>query len=287
MALQRIDRLTEHYRVPINLARALLHGFGPDDLFASGQTDLQLLQFSLPRLFELMVHRLVVESLGATSVTVSYQDEDLRAIVDGTGATYRAVRPDIALYVGGRPIGVIDVKFKPRYVEGYPGTVPESARVTSDDLYQLFFYQVRLQHRYGLDEPPPCLIFAPQLDEGPGYDATRRSVNWHGARAWHGLTIASIRLISALASLRRGETSQEVLASTSELQTHLDDWVRRSGNYSGNGGAMSSCPACGSSRVSFVRVASEPREWAAFEGETTGRMACRDCGFEWKRPPEE
>jgi hypothetical protein len=32
-------------------------------------------------------------------------------------------------------------------------------------------------------------------------------------------------------------------------------------------------------------LASEPPELAAFEGETTGRMACRDCGFDGSERP--
>ena len=140
VAERGIDRLTENYRPVLALSRALVLGFSPEDVFSGMSTPFQTLEFSLPLLFERFAFRILRQAGAELDLDVRYRESDPEAILDGLGQGYRRVEPDIVLFRGGRAVGVVDAKYKPRYVAGLPAKpIPPQDRVSNADIYQLFF----------------------------------------------------------------------------------------------------------------------------------------------------
>ena len=115
--------------------------------------------------------------MAAASVHLETRTQHNRgdALVDAEGDTYRRVRPDVVLFRGGVPVGVLDAKYKARYT-----VYRESAyRISSADIYQLFFYSERIARLYHLPTAIPGFIVAPTLNlADPEVPRTRRTVFW-------------------------------------------------------------------------------------------------------------
>jgi hypothetical protein len=86
--------------------------------------------------------------------------------LDLEGKQYASVRPDIEVWRGEKPIGVIDAKYK-SYWMAADDTLKPLKKISNEDLYQLFFYQQRMQHKYNLTRSPFAIIMSPlpEVDE--------------------------------------------------------------------------------------------------------------------------
>lgn len=177
--VRRLSRLTEHYRPALALARALTLGLAPTDLVNQGATGLNNLEFSLPTLYEDFLLRLLTPCAGKLGLELDFKHRYFEALTDAEGSPYRAVEPDIVVLRGGEPVGIIDAKFKPRYVSPSPADSDSPiGRVTNDDIYQLFFYQSRLQSIGQLSRLPRAVILAPLLNGSASSSVARRTVLW-------------------------------------------------------------------------------------------------------------
>jgi hypothetical protein len=178
-AHRRTNRLTSHYCPALALSHALVSGCGPADLFDGTGMPAPHFEFSLPDLFEQVLARLLRPLAQRFGAEVRFKEKDRDALVDGAGRTYREVEPDISIWLAGKPVAVLDAKFKPRYMEALPdGTVATSSRVTNEDIYQLLFYQSRLQRAYATATAPSAWIVAPRIGAPtpPCMDAT--TIRW-------------------------------------------------------------------------------------------------------------
>lgn len=219
----RMTRLEDHYEIPLTLSVAFAQNASISDVFASGKGEMPAIEFSLPELFEAFVERCLREGFRGTTVDVRVQFRDRTAIFDGFGAPYREVRPDFVLFRDGLPVAVVDAKFKPRYLRGgATGRLPKRNRVSSRDIYQLSFYQARLQARYSLPEPPRAYIVAPKLDGSermPGRE--RRRIRWKDERAagnGFGLDVLPFPVEAVLTAVKKGGSPASVFRSNSELE---------------------------------------------------------------------
>lgn len=179
-AARRLSRLTEHYRPALALSRALTLGLAPADLVNDGATGLNNLEFPLPSLYENFLLRLLTPCAARLGLELDFKHRYFEALTDADGTTYRRVEPDIVVLKGGKPVGVIDAKFKPRHVSSAPedAALPE-ARVTNEDLYQLFFYQSRLQSIGQLPHLPRAVILAPLFGDQASSSIAKRTVMWN------------------------------------------------------------------------------------------------------------
>lgn len=91
--------------------------------------------------------------LGSGDFEVQAQKGDYRALLDGEGRHYASVRPDLEVWNSEHLVGVIDAKYKP-YWRARDEVLKPSRKLANEDLYQLFFYQQRLQRKYNLMKPP-------------------------------------------------------------------------------------------------------------------------------------
>lgn len=180
-AEQRISRLTEHYRPALTLSRAITFGLSPIDLETTGTASLNHLEFYIPLLFESFLARLLTPYAAMHGLRLSFKASDKRALLDGDGQLYRKIEPDITVLRGRTPVGVIDAKFKPRYLKKKSTYCDEPlAKVTNSDIYQLFFYQARLQFLSHLTSPPRAVIIAPvSIDDTSNMTSLeKRTILW-------------------------------------------------------------------------------------------------------------
>ena len=222
-------RFTEHYSTAITLSRAIVGGAGMPDVFTTGNLATAHFELSLPGLFEQLVLRLF-SSLQRYGIEARFKCVDTGAFISGDGETYRKVEPDITLWREGRPIAVIDAKFKPRYLNAQlNGSVVNSDKVTSEDLYQLFFYQSRLQANYAMSAPPAAFILAPKLDFRPLPTQASRTIYWRSAQG-HGnvLSVESTDFPKLTESLRLGSTEDMLGISCPGFLVQLTDILNRS-----------------------------------------------------------
>lgn len=187
LAAIKTDRLTAHYRLPLAVARALMFGATPVPIDSRLREQMQTLFFDMPRLFELFVTRLLTEAAPSLGISVVGQYRVRRALVDGIGKHYRTVRPDVLISsLAGKPIAVLDAKYKPRYLKRRAG---RPALVTPADTYQMFFYEARIRRRHQLADPLPSAIIAPQLESALPDDRFLR-IRW--AEAGESLQISLV-----------------------------------------------------------------------------------------------
>ncbi|WP_175890338.1 5-methylcytosine restriction system specificity protein McrC [Burkholderia cepacia] len=226
VASRMLSRLTERYRAPLALAQALTLGLAPRTLDTVGNASLNHLEFYLPAIFESFLIRILSPYAKKFGLSLSFKSSDQRALVDASGATYREIEPDIVVYRGDVPVGVIDAKFKPRYVNRRsPSSDEPEAKVTNADIYQLFFYQTRLQMLHNLESPPRAAIIAPSLGEVATASASHRKIRYSEVSSVvpsaSMLSVLPIALAPVLRSLRIAGESQTLETHAPEIAAEL------------------------------------------------------------------
>ncbi|NWF54260.1 MAG: hypothetical protein HXY45_05645 [Syntrophaceae bacterium] len=154
------SRLNEHYRVMHSLTKMLLFNLRPEDFFEEGRQQIFGIVLDMAEVFERFVERLMSDLLCPKGLSLIAQPKDSRALIDDDGYRYASVQPDIEVWHGNRAIGIIDAKYKDYWAKGEDGFKPER-KISNEDLFQLFFYQQRMQRKYGLPSLPFALIAAP------------------------------------------------------------------------------------------------------------------------------
>lgn len=154
------DRLNEHYRVAHALTKMLLYNLRPEEFFKEGQEEVFGVVLDMAEIFERFVERFISDILMPRGFSLIAQHKDSGALIDDNGYRYAGVRPDIEVWLGNRAIGIIDAKYKDYWGSAEDGLNPDR-KISNEDLYQLFFYQQRMQRKYGLPSLPLALIAAP------------------------------------------------------------------------------------------------------------------------------
>ncbi|MCU0290924.1 MAG: McrC family protein [Thermoanaerobaculaceae bacterium] len=156
----RYNRLTDHYRLAHSLSEVILRGLRPSGIFDLGPVTTAGLVLDMAALFERFLEHILALVGSTLGLEMRPQQADRRALVDGEGAVYRAIRPDVVAYRGELPVAVIDAKYKD-YWRGSGYEREPQQRIANDDLYQLFFYSQRLQLKHALARPPKAIIICP------------------------------------------------------------------------------------------------------------------------------
>jgi hypothetical protein len=223
---RQLSRLTDHYRAPLALARAITLGLAPRNLDTVGNASLNHLEFHIPSIFESFLIKILSPFASKYGLSLSFKSVDRRALVDGHGQTYREIEPDIVVYRGETPVGVIDAKFKPRYVvRATLSSESPEAKVTNADIYQLFFYQARLQASHRLPRPPRAIIIAPYLGNIGIGSVEKRTIIWtekdNRAGASSSLSVLPIALAPVLQALRTQSEQDALETYAPEIATEL------------------------------------------------------------------
>jgi hypothetical protein len=212
VARARNTRLTQHYSRALAVAEILVRGSIGSNLFDDARGLVPHFEFSLPSLFERALVRMLAVLAAPYGVEVRFKESDRDALLNGDlSKPYRKVEPDITLWKRGVPIAVVDAKFKPRYFEAdESGFVAADNRVSPEDLYQLFFYQARLQASFRLPAPPAAWIVAPDAKVGPGPSDRWRRIVWAGAddASPTGLTLDAVDLDALATAVQAGDFEQ-------------------------------------------------------------------------------
>lgn len=224
IGFKRLNRLTERYRISLQLARSLMLRIQHDPFHAGGNPAPSVV-LNLAVLLEGVVARIITDAVrdvpGADTVL---QDVDEASFIDDFGDVYRSVRPDLLLRCGGVPVAVFDAKFKPRYVEGPPsGRLPPENRLTTADLYQIAFYQVRAQQRYRLDRPPVAAIVAPHIESRPLSPRSRRTIRWLAEADGLGARVLPLPLGDLVQALRGTMDTSRLIDVAPELRETVFD----------------------------------------------------------------
>ena len=157
---QRYNRLNEHYRVAHALAKMFLFSLRPKSFFQRGSNVIPGVVLDMAWLFEKFVERYVRDIFDRVDVTVRSQSSDYLAMLDAEGHSYASVRPDLEVWSSGKLVGIIDAKYKAYWQGKEQGQKPER-KISNEDLYQMFFYQLRMQKRHNLTRPPLAVLAAP------------------------------------------------------------------------------------------------------------------------------
>lgn len=214
-ARERSDRLTEPYALALRLSELVLRGERPAGLFEAGESSAGF-TLDMAALFEAFVERALREWAEPRGLTVRAQGPDHGAFLDGAGKPYRRVVPDLVVYRDGLPAAVVDAKYKmywPASDEGRP-----ERKVSTTDLYQLFFYAQRLQMKHGLAEPPAAFIASPlPANDERGSDAIGerwRRVTWRAGVEQAGEARLLMVPLTALLRAGKGQPRAGLLAET-------------------------------------------------------------------------
>lgn len=223
VAQSKITRQTEHYRAALRMGEALLFGHAPKHLVPKGNQWLQGMYFHMDRLFEDFLFELLRKGTQHTNLTVRKQFAQGEAFLNAYGRTYMQVRPDIVVFRAGKPVAVIDAKYKPAYMSGGPDVpVDLSYRVSAGDLYQMFFYEARLRHRYESPHPLKTGIVAPLLAHSEPVERPYRSIRFNAAGEIDSavLEVMPLPLDEVLARAREGDFAGG-LSAAGELKEFL------------------------------------------------------------------
>lgn len=158
------NRLNEHYAVAHGLSRMFILGLRPQSFFEAGPQKIFGIVLDMADLFEKFVERILRDSLGPNGFAIKSQCPDKGALLDAEDNVYASVRPDFLVYKANKPAAVIDAKYKQYWPREADGVRPRR-KIANEDIYQLFFYQQRLQRVHNLLAPPSAVIIAPLPDE--------------------------------------------------------------------------------------------------------------------------
>lgn len=160
LAFRGYNRLNEHYCVAHGLCRILLFGLRTESFFDGGKYQVSGIVLDMADMFELFVEKFTADLLRPAGYTLRAQAPDRKALLDGEDCPYASIRPDLELWRGESVCAVIDAKYKPYWKMDSDSAKPVR-KIGNEDLYQLFFYQQRLQRKYHLSSPPKAFIATP------------------------------------------------------------------------------------------------------------------------------
>jgi hypothetical protein len=154
------NRLNQHYFIAHSLSKMFLFGMRPESLFDNGGSVVSGLVLDMAVLFEMFVEKLLRDFFIGRGFKIRIQGPDRNALLDEEGMTYASIRPDFEIFRNHKIIGVIDAKYK-AYWKGVESSNKPTRKISNADLYQLFFYQQRIQRKYSLSKSPIAVIASP------------------------------------------------------------------------------------------------------------------------------
>jgi len=163
-AVKLYNRLNEHYRVAHGLSKMFIFGLRPESFFEAGSQKIFGVVLDMALLFEMFVQRLLEDTLKPGGFLIKSQSPDRGALLDGEDRIYSTVRPDFLVCRDNQVVAVIDAKYKDYWPATPDGSRPQR-KMANEDIYQLFFYQQRIQRLYNLAKPPAAIIAAPFPDD--------------------------------------------------------------------------------------------------------------------------
>lgn len=216
-ANRRLTRQNQAYGPALRLCEALLLGVGIPDSDFEGQLALPV--FNLWPMFEKLVARVVAAIADALGFTVDTQPRFRHFLSDAAGEDYREFRPDIVIKNQAGPSAVLDAKYKPRYVRLNP-LRETSHRISTADMYQLFFYADRLRQQSGLKDPIKACIAAPRYDDGTEMPSkAQRTIRWNeaGTDQTAELRVIPIPVVPIIDAFIQGESCLDAARHATEL----------------------------------------------------------------------
>lgn len=226
------SRLNDHYHVAHSLTRMLLYNIRPEDFFKPGTEEVFGVVLDMAEIFELFVERFMGDLLRPKGFSLASQPRDSRALIDGDGYRYANVQPDIEVWRGDKAIGIIDAKYKEYWATAENGFNP-ARKISNEDLYQVFFYQQRMQRRYGLPSLPAALIASPLPAEDERVEKLVIPERFWRVRFHAGVgndgdvRLALIPVTRFLRLLNRGMASNKAVSCLQEgLDSSLINWPR-------------------------------------------------------------
>jgi len=249
-ALSQLNRLSEHYRPALLLIKFMLDGYKIDSFSDSADIESPYVEFYLPHIFEKFLYRLIGDFLKKSSLNVVEQKYD-DVLIDGDGDNYKRIIPDLLVYSNEKVVGLIDAKFKTRYC-GYINNIKkkDDYKVSSADIYQLFFYQSNLRlkqleeisNRKNISVPyqlffyqrhlklknrkadfPKTIIAVPYFSKfGKILDQSKRTIYWNSGGSKFKITVIPIPIEEILYALEESEGDINLAFSqASELRTYI------------------------------------------------------------------
>ena len=212
---QRYTRHTQHYRLAHNVSEALVLSRRASDLFAPANQVSGGLVIAMPALYEIFCERLLREALAPVGIEVLSQASDRQALVDAVGVSYRSVRPDLILMASGRPLAVLDAKYKD-YANADANGKP-CRKIENADLYQLFFYAQRLAQKHRLAALPDGHIVCPALPEVPLVSDRYRRVSYRAG--------ATVEAVAHLLPLPLEDLLRDLRAFPARAQKRVRDML--------------------------------------------------------------
>jgi hypothetical protein len=175
------NRLNEHYYIAHSLTKMFLFGMRPEYFLENDTSVVSGLVLDMAVLFERFVEKLIKDLFQGHGFKVRIQGPDRNALLDKAGKTYACIRPDLEIFKDDKIIGVIDAKYK-AYWKGKENRKP-SKKISNEDLYQLYFYQQRIQRKCNLSNPPIAFIASPlpaedERNDSPILSERFRRVFW-------------------------------------------------------------------------------------------------------------
>lgn len=152
------NRLNQHYKEPIELAKLLVSESGIRDLFSAGETKSFAFLINMNTLFELFVFRFIQRALDPSLYQVKYQQRDRSIIWNANeNRPYARVIPDLLIEYSDHPEKrlVIDTKYK----------LYDTKKISPSDVYQCFLYAYAYDS--GTGSIPRSIILYPTLDRFP------------------------------------------------------------------------------------------------------------------------
>jgi 5-methylcytosine-specific restriction endonuclease McrBC regulatory subunit McrC len=217
-AAQRYNRLTEHYRAAHGLCRMLIYSLRPESLYDSGKHLVFGVVLDMAGLFEKFIEQLMADTLKPAGFSIDSQAPDRKALLDAEGYPYISVRPDLIVSQNRIVRGVIDAKYKRYWAAAADGSSP-ARKIANEDIYQLFFYQQRLQRKFNLPVPPVAVIASPLPEEdernGPTVAARFRRIIWQAGPEKAGdVRLLLIPMTKFLRFLIQREKPADIMART-------------------------------------------------------------------------
>jgi len=216
-AAKRYNRLTEHYAVAHGLCKMFIFGLRPESFFHAGPQKVFGVVLDMVELFEMFMQRLLEDSLGPKGFVIKSQCPDRGALLDAEDKRYSSVRPDFLICRADQVVAVVDAKYKDYWSSAVDGARPQR-KMANEDVYQLFFYQQRLQRIYDLPTPPAAVVASPlpAEDERGGklpISGKFREVKWRvGTDIAGHLHLALIPMTGFLRLLEQKKSIQEALS---------------------------------------------------------------------------
>jgi len=172
------NRMNAHYQIAHSLCRLIINDYldsgvnGGKSKFSHGFV------FNMALVFEKFIGKFLRLALDDMNVVVEEQSKIHGAFVDATGKKYLSAKPDLLVKHEDKVVAVADIKYKP-YSKSLKDGKPVK-KVSSADLYQVFFYQQKIRDLHHLPELPLAFIFSDKHGAGLRDKYRHLSVGYSG-----------------------------------------------------------------------------------------------------------